>query len=810
MKTRKHLLLWTLLAMWLSPVDSLASVTYSASYNPLKLHVGSDTLGGGTYAVLTYDGMEVTHEAGMPTLPCKYIRLSVPFKASNFSVQASATNPIYRNLTYKVYPAQEDHIMRPDTVYPATLPDSATYSATAYYPSVRAEIISESFVEGENHVVTVAITPIAYSPAANKLALYRNISLTVNYDTVYSQGLMPVIRDNDTLREIGRTKAASLVVNPAQVAPFAPSASDQAMLAQHYEGAEGNGMHSPHVILPDSLAYDSAQLQSIYTVPRCEYMIIAPNNLVSAAERIAALKRQKGYDVDIVPFPYVLLHPIAKLGDRIYSGDSLISTIADSAGILREYLRIAYRQGTKYVLLVGNQIPFRYGHFDCSTPIPTDLYFSNLSMNWCTNPGLPYGYIPDYEVSNTFDSSPYLSVGRIPCRKSEELENFIDKLYQYELNPGGGDLSYLNTILYTVGWRFRNQGLLARQQFTSVFSDSIMIVEGYQNGYPMTADVINTIKERKPGFWVTNSHGEPSYIQIYGEHGGNHPYHFLWPTSDPCDHYRHGKTQFEEDSLNSLDMMLNKRYPMLLYSMACSTMPFDKMPLYETINTNIGESFILGKGYGGPGYLGNTRDGFFNLSSDLENEFSSQIYSGNYKLGDAEGWSKYCYISDSTFEMRVVMTHNLLGDPELEVWTGTPTTYAGISISRTDNMVFVNNLNDSCIVAYCDNKGHQYKEWANGSTSKSVSPNSSVMVYRHNALPLIMPLMLQNETITKSRYVIASTVEAGNSIDDNRTSGDVRIASGADYRIEATGDVKLHGGFSVERGASFSVTPSDY
>lgn len=808
MKTRKHLLLWTLLAMWLSPVDSLASVTYSASYNPLKLHVGSDTLGGGTYAVLTYDGMEVTHEAGMPTLPCKYIRLSVPFKASNFSVQASATNPIYRNLTYKVYPAQEDHIMRPDTVYPATLPDSATYSATAYYPSVRAEIISESFVEGENHVVTVAITPIAYSPAANKLALYRNISLTVNYDTVYSQGLMPVIRDNDTLREIGRTKAASLVVNPAQVAPFAPSASDQAMLAQHYEGAEGNGMHSPHVILPDSLAYDSAQLQSIYTVPRCEYMIIAPNNLVSAAERIAALKRQKGYDVDIVPFPYVLLHPIAKLGDRIYSGDSLISTIADSAGILREYLRIAYRQGTKYVLLVGNQIPFRYGHDSMTESVPSDLYFSNLSMNWYCGATNPYGYIPGYTAS-TFDSSPHLSVGRVPCRNSEELDNYINKLYQYELNPGSGDLSYLNTILYTFGIEFTTYAFETRQTLSSVFSDSIMIVEGTGNGYPMTADVINTVNDRKPSFWVTNNHGEPSYIQIYGVRKGNHPYHFLWSTSDLHDHCRDGNPPFEEDSLNSLDKMSNKRYPMLLYSMACSTMPFDKMTPFDSVNTNIGESFVLGKGYGGPAYLGNTRVGYFGGSSQLENEFSSQIHSGNYKLGDAEGWSKY-YFQKRMLHKHVIMTHNLLGDPELEVWTGTPTTYAGISISRTDNMVFVNNLNDSCIVAYCDNKGHQYKEWANGSTSKSVSPNSSVMVYRHNALPLIMPLMLQNETITKSRYVIASTVEAGNSIDDNRTSGDVRIASGADYRIEATGDVKLHGGFSVERGASFSVTPSDY
>lgn len=46
--------------------------------------------------------------------------------------------------------------------------------------------------------------------------------------------------------------------------------------------------------------------------------------------------------------------------------------------------------------------------------------------------------------------------------------------------------------------------------------------------------------------------------------------------------------------------------------------------------------------------------------------------------------------------------------------------------------------------------------------------------------------------------------------DSGCTRGDVTVKSGADYEIEASDEVILDGGFSVERGASFSVMPSTY
>ena len=55
--------------------------------------------------------------------------------------------------------------------------------------------------------------------------------------------------------------------------------------------------------------------------------------------------------------------------------------------------------------------------------------------------------------------------------------------------------------------------------------------------------------------------------------------------------------------------------------------------------------------------------------------------------------------------------------------------------------------------------------------------------------------------------VLYSDVIAGNSIDSNRTNGDVTVINGAEFEIEASGTVTLDDGFQVEKGATFAVYP---
>ena len=115
------------------------------------------------------------------------------------------------------------------------------------------------------------------------------------------------------------------------------------------------------------------------------------------------------------------------------------------------------------------------------------------------------------------------------------------------------------------------------------------------------------------------------------------------------------------------------------------------------------------------------------------------------------------------------------------------------------------------IVGLNDGMTQKMDSTATGSiTINNVNPNSTVMAYRHNYLPYIAPLYLQNERVERSQYVIANDVFAGRNVDSNRTEGDLTIAEGSEYEIETKGQVLLAPGFKVEKGALFSVTQSDY
>ena len=84
------------------------------------------------------------------------------------------------------------------------------------------------------------------------------------------------------------------------------------------------------------------------------------------------------------------------------------------------------------------------------------------------------------------------------------------------------------------------------------------------------------------------------------------------------------------------------------------------------------------------------------------------------------------------------------------------------------------------------------------------------MLNKHNFIPYIAPLVLQNTDIEQSQYVFATEVTAGRSVDSGRTSGDVTVKEGTEYEIEASGEVTLAGGFNVELGARFVVQRTSY
>lgn len=799
-------------------LSAVNTIIHTVNYGSSGMTVGTDTLGGVTYTTVNYGDLFNGGEPGKPSLPIDYLKFSVPYNATNFSVTATLSNSMIGDIDHLVYPCQQPRMMSDTTPVVINLPDSSVYYTSSFYPSQAAWVVDEGFLAGENHIVTVAVMPIAYKhikgmiTSRDQLRRSGTVRLTLHYDLADSLAMYPIVRNDTALRNEGYRLTQSMVVNPTNVDAYAPDIYMDTMMVINPNSGDGLNVDPPHPI-DDLIDPNPIEIRDY------PYLIITTNDLYHSMRRIVGLKRQKGYDVKIVTVDDIMSDPHASQGDIIKKPNwTYHVAFNDSAGKIRQYLKNAYKYwGTRYVLLAGTDVPYRCANIENSNDsiipnIPTDLYYSDLNGDW--------SLLNDSTLNtDSLDFHPELYVGRILAIDPQQMINYYEKLARYELNPGHGDYDYLGRIFYSKcldqqkedSWTLYS--LHPSYYYSRIFNDSICINESNSSRYPSGKDIIDSLNIYKPAYISIMNHAGPSGYITYGRRhyyeGDN--YLYLWAI-DTVNIKPNGQLYDDPVNGNGLNNMTNKWYPSVCYSIGCTTIPFDMASGYGNVIMNLGESFTTGKDYGGPAFLGNTREGLFNYrSAHLERLFAPQLLptKKNYKIGKAEAFSREI---NRTREPYLSLTHNLIGDPEFEIWTDIPQQFTNISVTRTDNSVTISGITeDSTTVAIYSNNGSVRSVLANTSSiTRNVSSNSTVMVYKHNYIPYIAPLLLQNANLTKSQYVIASDVTAGKAvdIDSNRTQGDVTVKSGVEYEIEASGTVTLHDGFKVEKGATFAVYPS--
>ena len=786
---------WLVAVVALMALPSMAEVRDTIDFEFRFLTLENITTGGETFVRYSLPDCDHIDQVGAPMLPVKYIRLSVPYNATNISIALYKSRPTTSPVANRVYPAPEP-LTTNDTILdqPELVIDSAIYMTNAFWPAAPAELVGEGFYMGENRIVTVAVYPILYNPVTAIQQEYQHVHFGVTYSLGGTPANMLVRRGGD-LRQQEQQAAKAIVDNPHQVEAFAVPAAQ----AQHMPA---------HGLIPDSLLTDTASYYyggELYTWgDRARYLIVTTRELAPSFKRLAALKRQKGYSVQIKCIEDILADPRVQDGDVfVNSNGDTISTINDDAGKLRQYLKLAHAyDNTQFVLMGGKNVPFRYGfndYIDNLGPfsIPSDWYFSDLTTNWNLDLDISYGEFAIFENSNGFDNKPELFVGRLMADNTTHINNYTDKLLRYELNPGKGDNTYLKRALMSEGF-LNGQSQSISPKYASLFDELILAVQqNNEDHYPKGIFLIDSINSPGFGFVSILGHGNPFRICISGR---NNPF-TVYSRLTALQGYKLGDDEGSFDELN------NKYSPFVFHTNACVTMPFD---IYESYNgINLGQSFTLGKDYGGVGFIGNTRDGRRRHTTRLEKLFADQLIMGQTNLGVAYA------MSNSLFsDIFTIMSLNVMGDPELDIWTNQPSSYDQVAVSRYENSICVSGIlpQEGVYVALCPNGSMPImrKVLSGDATFNNVNPNSTVMVYSHNYLPHIVPLYLQNERIVNSQYVIANDVIAGRNVDSNRTAGDLTIASGVDFEIDAKGSVILAPGFTVEKGALFSVTRSDY
>jgi len=326
------------------------------------------------------------------------------------------------------------------------------------------------------------------------------------------------------------------------------------------------------------------------------------------------------------------------------------------------------------VTLVGGQS--EYSGWDDNYK-PTDFYYADLTGSWDDNNNSIWGESSEY-TGNIDEISwiPEVYVGRLPADNIVELSNMIYKTLKYETDPFLGD--WMNKMLLAGGVSSftppEDEARLTEyiwQNHTALemnFTHLTRTTSNFTSAIPPLPNQLDVLNQAN---FVSELNSGYSTI-IFAGH------------ADP--------TRFTDASSSSFytytDALLssNINMPSLLYADACTTSSYDKG------DNSIGEHLIKRPLAGAVGYIGAIRvSWYFDYDANLEklNRGNAKLFwkeffeEKKFQQGRALYDSKVTYMNSDYFkrgdasmvqewQRKNILTYNLLGDPELDIYTDIP------------------------------------------------------------------------------------------------------------------------------------------
>jgi len=451
-------------------------------------------------------------------------------------------------------------------------------------------------------------------------------------------------------------------------------------------------------ILAENPPYDD----SIWYTPKIKMLIITSDDpgFISVAQELAEWKTKKGIPTKV----------INQTEWSSYEG-------RDSAEKLRNCIKhyyITYR--IEYVLLAGDTqiIPIRevYNPDTILVPgnvepkksqyyKPTDMYYSDLSGSWDLDNDNTFGESLLYADYDEILWEPVIAVGRLPVSSSSELSIIINKTIYYENASNKG--TWMKRVLLAGGIQNNptqddpdgeEESILVEKIVDESLNGRVNWVKLVETNLPISNYRWTNLSWESFNIWAMAGNS----IVFYAGHGS--------PSS--FDKLSSGFEFFYSSDAQSLS---NYEMPSLFYADACSTNFYD-----DEYQKCIGEHLILNPRGGAIGYIGAMRLSWYfrdDRYGEQEDQylcelnrgmarlfFKSMFQLGNYNQGKALLEMKKMYLNswwlknnpwDMTYtqnnqlqrynihytewERKNILTYNLLGDPETDIFTDIPKSF---------------------------------------------------------------------------------------------------------------------------------------
>ncbi len=374
-----------------------------------------------------------------------------------------------------------------------------------------------------------------------------------------------------------------------------------------------------------------------------DYLIVTSSTYESLFQPLADWKEQKGLTTEIVSTSWIYAN---------YDG-------VDNAEMVRNCIIDYYENhGTLWVLLGGdtNIVPARaayaynVGSGSENSPI-CDLYYSDLDGTWNGDGDSTWGEI----TQDSIDLYADVYVGRAPVNSTTEASRFVTKVLTYEGSPAGNTLptDYQENMLF-----------LAEVLWTDPWTDHA-ICKNYidDESVPGQFDPITKLYETNGLLTKSRTMSNLNAGQNITNHNGHAHYSVLCIGSSSL--YR-----------SDFDGMSNGDRQGIFVTIGCypAAIDYDCIAEHWMNSPGGGVAFVGNSryGWGSPGGPGN------GTSDRYDREFFSQLYNhGNDIIGVAHAAHKDVFVSEARtdgYTRYVLYELNLLGDPEMRIWSHEPST----------------------------------------------------------------------------------------------------------------------------------------
>ncbi len=602
-----------------SAAQATVTIDRQFGYDSPRLRVG-ERLG---YTAVDFAGAQRETRAGLPDLPWLSERIELPpgMKVTGIEITGLETRVVAS--AARVAPA----VVPAPGLGPVerSKPDAAVFASVAPQPARVVEFGAQGDMRGHN-VAMLRVSPTQWTPSTGEVRVVSRVSVRLTLEPDDSPKL-------ERLRIVPEWEDDGLA---SGVPTRALGATLQSVNARGTRPAQ---------------PFAAQQVPSLLGSP-VAYVIVTNDAMESTFQQLADWKTQSGVPAVVRTMSFI---------------QSQYPSAADDAERVRLFLRDCYtRWGTKWALLGGDTdvIPTRLGitTFYGGESIATDMYFGCLDGNWDADGDSLFGegYVNASNLGDNCDLLPEVYIGRATVSTPAAAQVFVNKTLQYEKNPRADyehNWLFAAEVLFPQPWNPGDPiqldgGVLAEMLLPLIDEHpELHLIRLYEN-YTDAAWRAGVLPESRVAVLDSMDAGPGLVLHV------GHGYRNVMELGDVS------MTNADALALANGDKLFN------LYAINCNSVAFD-FPC-------IGEAFLANPSGGAVTNVGSTRADFPSTGESYQYEFFREFLEDQISaVGQLQANQKLAWVPYSGYDgvnRWTQMTLNMIGDPELRMWLGKPST----------------------------------------------------------------------------------------------------------------------------------------